>query len=218
MRKSRLSWYKQNKLIEHFVSGTTARCAADLVGVNRKSAAYYYMRLREIIAHHQEQESLSIFEGEIEVDESYFGGTRKGKRGRGAGGKVPVFGLLKRGGKVYTQIIPDAKGDTLMPIIQDKIMLDSVVYSDSWPAYNTLDTSGFRHFRINHSKLFADKKNHINGIENFWNQAKRHLRKFNGIPKENFHLFLKECEWRFNNSNPKEQLTQLRQWVRQFLN
>lgn len=218
MRKSRLSWYKQNKLIEHFVSGTTARCASELVGVNRKSAAYYYMRLREIIAHQQEQESLSIFEGEIEVDESYFGGTRKGQRGRGAAGKVPVFGLLKRGGKVYPQIIPDTKRDILVPIIRDKIMLDSVVYSDSWPAYNTLDTSGFKHFRINHGKLFADKKNHINGIENFWNQAKRHLRKFNGIPKENFHLFLKECEWRFNNSNPKDQLTQLRQWVRHFLN
>lgn len=217
MRKSRLSWYKQNKLIEHFVSGTTARCAAELVGVNRKSAAYYYMRLREIIAHHQEQESLSIFEGEIEVDESYFGGRRKGQRGRGSVGKVPLFGLLKRGGKVYTQIIPDAKRDTLMPIIQDKIMLDSVVYSDSWPAYNSLDTSGFKHYRINHCKLFADKKNHINGIENFWNQAKRHLRKFNGIPKENFYLFLKECEWRFNNSNPKHQLTQLRQWVKAFL-
>ena len=80
--------------------------------------------------------------------------------------------------------------------------------------YNTLDTSGFRHFRINHSKLFADRKNHINGIENFWNQAKRHLRKFNGIPKGSFHLFLKECEWRFNNSDPKDQLAQLRQWVK----
>lgn len=100
-----------------------------------------------------------------------------------------------------------------MPIIEEKVMLDSVVYSDSWPAYNTLDTSGFRHYRINHSKLFADRKNHINGIENFWNQAKRHLRKCNGIPKQHFHLFLKECEWRFNNPKPKDQLRQLIQWV-----
>jgi transposase len=49
-----------------------------------------------------------MFGGEIEVDESYFGGKRKGKRGRGAAGKVPVFGLLNRGGKVYAKIIPDA--------------------------------------------------------------------------------------------------------------
>ncbi len=217
MKKSRLSRTKQEKLIEHFVAGTTARCAASLVGVNFKTAAYYYHRLRELIAQHQEQEALSAFEGEIEVDESYFGGARKGQRGRGAAGKIPVFGLLKRGGKVYTQVIPDAKRDTLMPIIQDKIVPDSIVYSDCWPAYNVLDISGFRHFRINHSKLFADRKNHINGIENFWNQAKRHLRKFNGVPRVNFHLFLKECEWRFNNSNLTTQLHQLKQLVKKSL-
>ena len=74
--------------------------------------------------------------------------------------------------------------------------------------------SEFKHYRINHSNIFADKLNHINGIENFWNQAKRHLRRFNGIPKAQFHLFLKECEWRFNNSDPKSQLKQLTQWVK----
>ena len=199
--------------MEYFVAGATARCAGTLVNVNKNTAALYFQRLRELIAHQLEQEASDIFEGEIEVDESYFGGTQKGKRGRGAPGKVPVFGLLKRGGKVYTQVILDAKSGTLMPIIHTKVVPDSIVYSDCWGAYNSLDTQGFRHFRINHSKLFADKKNHINGIENFWNQAKRHLRKFNGVPKEHFWLFLKECEWRFNNSDPKTQLTQLKQWV-----
>ena len=102
MRKSRLSKYKQHKLIEHFVAGTTARCTSKLVNVNRNTAILYFQRLREIIAHQIAQESLEVFEGEIEVDESYFGGNQKGKRGRGAAGKTPVFGLLKRGGKVYT--------------------------------------------------------------------------------------------------------------------
>ena len=125
----------------------------------------------------------------IEVDESYFGGGRKGKRGRGADGKVPVFGLLKRKGKVYTKIIPDARSATLMPIIQEKVVPDSIVYLDCRRGYNVLDVSDFKHCRINHSKLFADKQNHINGIENFWNQAKRHLRKFNGVPKGQFPLF-----------------------------
>lgn len=204
--------------MEHFVAGTTARCASELIEINRNTAAYYYQRLREIITHHLEQESIEIFDGEIEVDESYFGGTRKGKRGRGAAGKVPVFGLLKRGGRVYTKIIPNASSDTLLPIIQQKVIPDSIVYSDCWRGYNALDVSEFKHYRINHSKLFADKHNHINGIENFWNQAKRHLRKFNGVPKESFPLFLKECEWRFNNPNPKAQLTQLKQWVKGILN
>ena len=215
MRKSRLSSAKQSKLLEHFVAGTTARCAADLIGVNRNTAAYYFQRLREIIVVELEQASHEVFAGEIEVDESYFGGTRKGKRGRGAAGKVPVFGLLKRGGKVYTKTIADASSQTLMPIIANKVIPDSIVYSDSWRGYNVLDVSDFKHYRINHSKLFADKQNHINGIENFWNQAKRHMRKFNGVPKANFVLFLKECEWRFNNPTPQAQLLQIKQWVKQ---
>ena len=214
MRKSRLSQYKQDRLIEHFVAGSTARTAASLIGVNRKTAAYYFLRLREIIALELEREADEVFAGEIEVDESYFGGKRKGKRGRGAAGKIPVFGILKRGGKVYTRIIPDASSRILYPIIERKVIPDSIVYTDSWRGYNVLDVSEFKHYRINHSELFADKHNHINEIENFWNQAKRHLRKFNGVPRDNFVLFLKECEWRFNNSDPKRQLSQIKQWVR----
>src|ERR1035437_3305095 len=103
MRKSRLSWLQQRRLIEHFVAGTTARTAASLMGVNKSTAAFYFHRLREIIA--LETEDRAPLFGEIEADESYFGGRRKGKRGRGAAGKVPVFGLLKRGGKVYARVI-----------------------------------------------------------------------------------------------------------------
>ncbi|MEH6405561.1 MAG: IS1595 family transposase [Sneathiella sp.] len=214
MRKSRLSHYKQDRLTEHFVSGSTARVTASLCSVNRKTAAFFFLRLREIIAYELATESDAMFGGQIEVEESYFGGRRKGKRGRGATGKIPVFGLLQMGGRVYTKIIPDAASATLMPIIQRKVIPDSIVYSDCWRGYNVLDVSDFYHFRINHSKLFADRENHINGIENFWNQAKRHMRKFNGIPKAQFGLYLKECEWRFNNSDPAGQLSQLRQWVK----
>ncbi|MCD8569500.1 MAG: IS1595 family transposase [Geovibrio sp.] len=215
MRKSRLSNIKQERLIEHFVAGTTARTAAALVDVNKTTAAFYFHRLRQLI--YDAIEIDTVFTGEVEVDESYFGGRRKGQRGRGASGKTPVFGILKRGGKVYTKIIPDAKSATLMPIMQEKIAPDSIVYTDTFKSYNVLDVSEFKHYRINHSVLFANKGNHINGIENFWNQAKRHLRKFNGIPKEHFHLFLKECEWRFNNPEPKEQLRLLRQLVREYM-
>ena len=104
-----------------------------------------------------------------------------------------------------------------MPIMEAKIKPDSIVYTDAWHSYNALDVSDFKHHRINKSKVFAEGKNHINGIENFWNQAKRHLRKYNGIPKQNFELFLKECEWRFNQPNPKSKLTQLKQWVEQHM-
>ncbi|QLB42441.1 MULTISPECIES: IS1595 family transposase [Mannheimia] len=210
MRKSRLSQYKQHKLIELFVAGVTARTAAELVNVNKTTAAYYFHRLRLLIYQHSPH--LEMFEGEIEADESYFGGARKGKRGRGAAGKTAVFGLLKRDGKVYTVVVPNTQSATLLPIIREKVKPDSIVYTDFYRSYDVLDVSEFNHFRINHSPYFAENQNHINGIENFWNQAKRVLRKYNGINRKNFPLFLKECEFRFNFGTPKEQLKTLRKW------
>jgi len=210
-RRSRLTPRQQGKLIEHFVLGATARATSEVVGVNVKTATAFFMRLRQLIACNLPSYELS---GEVEADESYFGGVRKGTRGRGAAGKVAVFGLLKRGGKVYAAIIPNAKTDTLLPIIREVVTPDSIVYTDYFTSYNALDVSEFYHRRINHSKLFARGKNHINGIENFWNQAKRHMRKFNGIKKENFHWFLKECEWRFNGGNHNDLLTQLKYWYK----
>jgi transposase len=201
--------------MEYFVAGTPARTAAELVDVHRNSAIRFFHKLREKIAYKQQNLS-EQFCGKIELDESYFGGVRKGKRGRGAAGKIPVFGILKRGGKVYTQVIEDTKSDTLMPIILDKIKPDSIVYTDCYRSYNALDVSEFKHYRINHSELFANKHNHINGIENFWNQAKRHLRKYNGIPRKNFNLFLKECEWRFNIGSPKLLLKDLKLILKEF--
>jgi len=211
-RRSRLSWRQQAELIKLFVAGSTARAAAEIVGVHRNTAASFFMRLRQLIASKLPSYELS---GEVEADESYFGGIRKGKRGRGAAGKVAVFGLLKRGGKVYTAIIPNVKTETLLPIIEEKVRPDSIVYTDTFRAYNALDVSGFHHHRINHSELFADRRNHINGIENFWNQAKRHLRRFNGIKSEHFYWFLKECEWRFNGGDHQQLLKQLKHWVKQ---
>jgi transposase len=211
-RRSRLPARKQSELIKLFVVGASARAAAEMVGVNRNTAASFFMRLRKLIASKTPSYKLH---GEVEADESYFGGVRKGKRGRGAAGKVAVFGLLKRGGKVYTAIIPNAKSETLMPIIEEKVHPDSIVYTDGLKSYNALDVSEFHHMRINHSKEFVDEHNHINGIENFWNQAKRQMRKFNGLKKDNFYWFLKECEWRFNGGDHKELWNQLKYWYKQ---
>ena len=204
--KVRLGKAKQDCLLEHFVAGTTARCTASLVSVNRNTSAYYFHRLREIITYYLEQEAYMVFAGEIKLARTYFGGKREGKRGRGTGGKVPVCGLLKRKRKVCTKTIPDASLATLCPAMERKTAPDSIAYSDFRRGYNVLDVSDFKHYCINHSKLLADRQDHINGIANFWNQAKRYLRKFNDVPRENFGLFLKECAWRFNNPNPRNQL------------
>jgi transposase len=213
LKRCKLSRKVQLKLLEFFVLEVTARSAADVLDLQANTVALFYRKVRELIVE-QAATNEELLGGEVEVDESYFGGVRKGKRGRGALGKVPVFGLLKRGGKVYVVPIPDAKATTLMPIIRKKIQPDSIVYTDTFGSYCALDVSEFHHSRINHSKLFADRQNHINGIENFWNQAKRVLRKYNGIPRQNFFLFLKECEFRFNYGSPKEQLKILSRWAK----
>lgn len=199
-------------MLEFFVLEVTARSAADLLQIHPNSAALCYHKIRLVIEYHLAQEANQLFDGEIELDESYFGGVRKGKRGRGAAGKTAVFSLLKRDGKVFVIVVKDTKTDTPMPIIASKIKPDSVVYTDCYKSYNALDVSDFKHFRINHSKEFAQNHNHINGIENFWSQAKRVLRKYNGIDKKNFHLFIKECEFRFNYGTPSNQLKILRKW------
>ncbi|MCT8784794.1 IS1595 family transposase [Glaesserella parasuis] len=199
-------------LLEFFVLEVTVRSAANLLEINANSAALFYRKIREVICYHLALEVDEVFDGQIELDESYFGGHRKGKRGRGAAGKVAVFGILKRQGKVFTVVVNDTKITTLMPVISRKIKPDSWVYTDTYHSYDALDVSEFHHERINHSELFTVKQNHINGIENFWSQAKRILRKYNGTDRKSFPLFLKECEFRFNFGIPKEQLKTLRKW------
>jgi transposase len=214
-RRSRLPRKTQLRLIEHFVAGTTARTAADLLDLNRNTTTLYFHKLRETIALRLAEEG--PFGGEVEMDESYFGGRRKGKRGRGAAGKIVVFGILKRGGRVYTAVPSDLKRSTIYPIIRQKVMPDSLVITDGLNLYDTLDASGFRHERVSHHETLVQVGSdgriaHINGIENFWSQAKRHLRKYNGVPKAHFELFLKECEFRFNYGSPREQVRTLTRW------
>ena len=210
-RRSRLPLGTQIRLLDHFVVGTPARTAAELLGLNRNTVSLFYRKLREVIAEHIAQEAQ--LHGEVEVDESYFGGARKGKKGRGAAGKVIVFGLLKRRGRVHAVMIPNVRKTTLLPIMKRRIRPDSLVYTDAMRSYDTLHTSGFRHLRIDHGKGFGRGRSHINGIENFWSQAKRHLRRFNGIPRHSFHLFLAECEWRFNHGPASNLRKILAQWA-----
>jgi transposase len=214
LKFSKLTPRQHGELLKLFVTGATARSAAELIGVHRNTAALFFTKLRTLIARHQDEQLRQVFDGEVDR-RKYFGGVRKGKRGRGAAGKVAVFGLLKRGGKVYAQMIANCRRATLVPIIRKRVKPDSVVYSDTFASYATLSAEGYYHVRIDHEKHLIDSQGrHINGIENFWNQAKRHLRRFNGVPKTSFHLFLKECEWRFNTGSASQQLKSLRKLTR----
>jgi transposase len=145
-------------------------------------------------------ERSSPFQGEVEADESYFGPRRvRGKRGRGASGKTIVFGLLKRGNEVYTEIVPNASKAALQAVIRGRVGTESI-HTDGWRGYDGLVDLGFnKHFRVSHGEnQFVCGPYHVNEIESFWSFAKRRLLKFNGIPKHTFYLHLKETEFRFN--------------------
>lgn len=204
LNRARISQYKIKKIIKHFCADILASKTAILLGLNRKTINHWYKVFRLAIYAHQMKEFEKII-GEVELDESYFGARRvrgfKGKLKRGRGTrKQPVFGVLKRNGRVYTEIIPNCKKKTLEPIIKGKIDKSATVYSDGWRAYDGLVDVGYdRHYRVNHGDNEFSKGQgiHINGIENFWSFTKRRLSKFNGV-KVNFNLHLKECEWRYS--------------------
>ncbi len=202
MKYSRLSQRKLSTIIKCFSEDFTATTTANLVGVSRNTINTYFNEFRYLIFEECLQENQREF-GEFELDESYFGAKRvRGKRGRGAAGKTPVFGLLKREGKVYVTIVRNCSKEALMPIIQGKILEGSTVHTDGWKAYDGLILNGYDHYRVFHSENeFARGKSHVNGIESFWSYAKHRLAKFHGCKSENFVLHLKECEFRFNHRN-----------------
>lgn len=203
LKYAKISQYKIKKIVKHFCHDITAGKTAGLLGINRNTINHWYGVFRKAIYAHQMQEFEKLL-GEAEVDESYFGARRKRgfkgklKRGRGTQ-KQPVFGIFKRNGRVYTEIVPNCKKATLQPIIRGKVDPATVIYSDKWRGYDGLVDVGYdKHFRVNHGENEFSKGNgiHINGIENFWSFTKRRLSKFNGV-KKNFELHLKECEWRY---------------------
>ena len=165
-----------------------------------------------MIEYHLAQEAKELFDGEIELDESYFGGIRKGKRGRGAGGKTAVFGLLKHNGKVYTFVVKDTKTDTLMPSIISKIKPDSIVYTDCYKSYNALDASVLSSLELTIPKNLQKTLITSTVSKTFGIKPNECLGKYNGINKKHFHLFIKECEFRFNYGTPSQKLKTLRKW------
>ena len=191
----------------YFCEDITASKTAVLLGINRNTINRYFNLFRQKIAISAREEN-KLFSGTFELDESYFGPKRiRSKRGRGAAGKTPVFGLLKRDGNVYVEIVESCSKASLMPIIQGKILEGSTIHTDGWKAYDGLILNGYDHYRVFHSKdEFARGKCHVNGIESFWSFAKRRLAKFNGLTDEKFFLHLKECEFRFNYRKQKNLL------------
>jgi len=192
LRISAIKWVWILKLFELEVS---ARRIAREVGVSYPTALRACHQLRQAIV---AQTAPALLRGEVEADESYFGGRRKGKRGRGAAGKVPVFGILERNGTVRVEAVPNVSAPTLLNWTLKKVRRGSIVYTDRWRGYDSLMFCGYRHLRVDHKRYFRQGKVYINGLEGFWSYAKERLAKFHGVSKQKFPLYLKEMEFRYN--------------------
>ncbi len=190
---------KDLDVLYHFYLEISARKAAKALGLSYNAVRRRYMEFRDIIAEHLEKEFEQL-SGELELDESYFGGKRKGKRGRGALNKALVFGILERNGKVFTRVVPNASAETLLSEIEQKTQKGSVFYTDCFKSYASLKCFG-AHKKINHEKCFGRGRNHINGLEGYWSFAKERFHKYHGISKKNYTLYLKEMEFRYNYRN-----------------
>ncbi len=192
----RIRW----ELLKAFCLNATGHHAARTVGCSYPTAYRALMEYRLAMADLAAEEKRPLL-GELELDESYFGGKRKGKRGRGASGKVAVFGVLERAGKVYTVAVPDCRKETLMAKIEAATVKGSVFYTDEFVSYNDLSRFG-KHVPIDHGVGFADGPAHINGIEGFRSYAKRLHRPCHGVGRESFPVYLVEYEFRYN---PREE-------------
>ncbi|HLL91274.1 MAG TPA: IS1595 family transposase, partial [Tepidisphaeraceae bacterium] len=182
-------------------------------------AQRHYDRLRRAVAAQAERESADLpkTHGSVEVDESYFGGRRKGKRGRGAGGKRPVFGLLKRrGGQVRVVFPGRVDRATLQGATAAHVRPHSRAYSDGLNAYDKLHLAGSRHTRVDHGATMGRGRTHIDGAENFWGFAKRRLKTYHGGWKRNFRLFIREMEFRFDHRHARDPVDVLQRLLKRW--
>ena len=191
---------KDIQVLYYFYLEISARKTAKELELDYDTVQSRFMQFRKLIAEYCNKEANKL-NGEVEIDESYFGGKRKGNRGRGAANKTIVFGILERKGKIYTKIVENVSAETLMTEIKNKTKKGSVFYTDGWKSYASLEQYG-KHNVIDHDKELVDNNhNHINGIEGFWSFAKERFHKYHGIDKQNYPLYVKEMEFRFNHRN-----------------
>ena len=196
-QKSLKKLRKELAILLAFVEQRPAYQVALEHGVSYPVVTRVFRSVRELLYHQCELEGKRL-SGDIEIDEAYFGGRRKGKKGRGAAGKSVVLGLLERQGQVYTRVVDTITAEQLMEVIRSKTRKGSVYYTDTFTSYNSLHQFG-KHFKVNHDKTLVTKHhNHINGIEGFWSYAKHKLYNYRGVSRANFPVYLKEMEYRYN--------------------
>ncbi len=148
----------------------------------------------------------------VEVDETYIGGRRKGKKqgftGRGSKGKTIVMGILERDGELFTKVVPNASRKSLIPPIFERIKAGTIISTDEWPPYKILTGLGYDHRTVEHGrKIWADGDTHVNTLEAFWSMLKRSIRGTH-IHVSPHHLpkYLGEFEYRYNLRKSPDQM------------
>lgn len=215
LENSKLSlriWYE---LIWCFALIHSAHKAGRLLQIDTKPCWTAYQIIRKAITVKSREQKEKIA-GTVEVDESFYGGLfknlrketryelrKKGlaKRGRGAiYRKQPVFGIFKRNGEVYLELIAECTKQELEEVIERKIAKKSEVFSDTFTSYNGLVGLGYIHSTVDHGmEIYVDGRVHVNGMEGFWGLSKTNMHTYKGIKKKNWILYLKEMEFRYNN-------------------
>jgi transposase-like protein len=192
------TWFYAMYLMASTRCGVSAKQIQRETGVTYKTAWRICKQIRLVLA-----EQITLEGSSVEVDETYIGGYRPGKRGRGAAGKSIVIGAVKRGGPITVQVIPDVKASTLVPFVREKVMPKSIIYTDELPSYNHLKRLGYVHKRIHHAtKVYVQGDIHTNNIEGFWSLAKRGIDGvYHAVSRKYLQTYMNEYAFRYNRRN-----------------
>jgi len=196
-----VKWILAAALLSNARKGVSSCQMARDLNVTQRTAWYLCHRLRRAM---RETEWLQKFRGICELDESYLGGVRKGKRGRGAAHKSVVFGVKQRGGRVAMQMVPDAKHESIRKVVLECVDKSATLMADSYPSYNQL-AAEFALHRIDHQVAYVQGQIHTQGIESLWAILKRQYHgTHHKISAKYLPLYLGEITYRFNHRmNPK---------------
>lgn len=195
-------WFYAMYLFTTSRHGVSAKELQRQLGVTYKCAWRMAHEIRKYMGKVDGDDNLS---GHVEVDETYIGGHRKGKRGRGATGKAVVLGMLERSGDVMTRVVPNVKTKTLKPIILEKVDQGTTISSDELRSYGTLKYHGYNHGTVEHrAKQYVNGIHHVNALEGFWGIIKRSIKGTHiHVSKKHLHKYLGEFEFRYNmRANP----------------
>jgi transposase len=175
-------------------------------GVTYKTAWRMFRQIRTLF-----EQGFPKFTGEVEADETYIGGKRRGKRGRGAEGKSKVIGIVQREGKVTASVIPDVKRHTILPYMVKQVDRDAVLYTDEFPSYDTMSRLGFTHLRVrHHDREYARGRIHTNSIEGFWSLVKRGISGvYHSVGPHYLQSYINEYAFRYNHRKDAEPMFKL---------